>query len=59
MKNFINRIRRFVNGLKRPSKQINMTKLRQRGESLDSFTFRDAIVNDVPKPGELHAKNLG
>ena len=56
MKNFINRIRRFVNGLKRPSKQTNMTKLRQRGESLDSFTFRDAIVNDIPKLGELHAK---
>jgi len=56
MKNFINRIRRFVNGLKRPSKQTNMTKLRQRGESLDSFTFRDATVNDVPKLGELHAK---
>jgi len=56
MKNFINSIRRFVNGLKRPSKQENMRKLRERGESLDSFAFRDATVNDSLKLGELHAR---
>ena len=55
MKNFINSILRFLNGLKRPSKKTNMRKLQQRGESLDSFTFRDATENDIPELGKLHA----
>ena len=55
MKNFINSIFRFINGLKRPSKQTNMKKLHERGETLDSFTFRDATENDIPELGKLHA----
>lgn len=55
MKNLITSIQRFLNGLKRPSKQTNMRKLQESGESLDSFTFRDATENDIPELGKLHA----
>jgi L-amino acid N-acyltransferase YncA len=55
MKNFLNSIRRYLNGLKRPSKQTNLKKLYERGETLDSFTFRDATENDVNELGKLHA----
>jgi len=55
MKNFLNSIIRFLNGLKRPSKKTNLGKLKERGETLDSFTFRDATVEDIPELGKLHA----
>ena len=55
MKNIINSIFRFLNGLKRPSKQTNLKKLKERGETLDSFTFRDATEQDIPELGKLHA----
>lgn len=55
MKNFINSIFRFINGLKRPSKKTNMRRLHESGETIDSFTFRDATENDIPELGKLHA----
>jgi L-amino acid N-acyltransferase YncA len=55
MKNFLNSTIRFINGLKRPSQQTNLRKLKDRGESLDSFTFRDATAEDTPELGKLHA----
>lgn len=55
MKNIINSIVRFLNGLKRPSKRTNLRKLKDRGETLDSFTFRDATEQDIPELGSLHA----
>src|SRR5215204_6978265 len=55
MKNFINSFFRFLNGLKRTSKKTNMRKLHERGESPDSFTFRDATEEDIPELGKLHA----
>lgn len=55
MKNFINSIIRFINGLRRPSKKTNMKKLHDRGETIDSFTFRDATEEDIPELGKLHA----
>ena len=55
MKNFLNSIFRFINGLTRPSKQTNLKKLKERGETLDSFTFRDAAKEDIPELGKLHA----
>ena len=55
MKNFINSIFRFINGLKRPSKRTNMRRLHESGETIDSFTFRDATENDIPELGKLHA----
>lgn len=55
MKNFINSILRFINGRKRPSKKTNMRKLHDRGETIDSFTFRDATAEDISELGKLHA----
>jgi len=55
LKNFITSIQRLLNGLKRPSKQTNLKKLHERGETSDSFIFRDATENDIPELGKLHA----
>src|SRR6187549_2006567 len=55
MKSFINNIFRFINGLRRPSKKTNMKKLHERGETFDSFIFRDATEEDFPELGKLHA----
>jgi len=55
MKNLIDSFRRFINGLTRPSKKTNMRKLLVRGETPDSFTFRDATEEDIPGLGKLHA----
>lgn len=55
MKNFINAIIRFIISLKRPSKKTNMKKLHDRGETIDSFTFRDATEEDISELGKLHA----
>ena len=55
MKNFINSIFRFINGFKRPSKKTNRRKLHERGETIDSFTFRDATEEDISELGKLHA----
>ena len=55
MKNFVNSVQRFLNGLRRPSKQTNLRKLYERGETLDTFTFRDATEADVAELGKLHA----
>src|SRR5688572_32275285 len=55
MKNVINNISRFLNKLKRPSEKTNIRKLKERGETPDSFTFRDAIAEDIPELGKLHA----
>jgi GNAT superfamily N-acetyltransferase len=55
LKNFITSFQRFLNGLKRPSKKTNLKKLVGRGESFDSFTFKDATKEDVPELGKLHA----
>lgn len=55
MKNFLKNIQRFIIGLKRPSKKSNVRKLHERGETIDSLTFRDATENDIPLLGKLHA----
>ncbi len=55
MKNFLNDIIRFLNSFRRPSKAENLKKLKNGGETLDSFTFRDAVAEDVPALGKLHA----
>ncbi len=53
--NFITSIQRYLKGLKGPSKKTNMQKLHERGETVDSYTFRDATENDIPELGKLHA----
>ena len=55
LKNFIPDIQRFLNGLKRPSKKTNLRKLVERGETIDSFIFRDAVKEDIAELGKLHA----
>ena len=55
MKNFVNSIFRFLNGLRRPSKKTNLGKSVERGETFDSFTFRDATEDDIAELGKLHA----
>lgn len=54
-KNFITSFQRFRNSLRRPSKKSNIKKLAERGETLDSFAFRDAVKEDIPELGKLHA----
>ena len=55
LKNFITSIQRYLKNLKRPSKKDNIQKLNERGETVDSFIFRDVIENDIPELGKLHA----
>jgi ribosomal protein S18 acetylase RimI-like enzyme len=38
----------------RPKGEDNARRLRERGESLDSITFRDAVAADIPALAELH-----
>jgi ribosomal protein S18 acetylase RimI-like enzyme len=38
----------------RPDGETNARRLRERGESLDSITFRDAVATDIPALAELH-----
>ena len=55
LKNLIRGFQRFLNSLNRPSKTTNLRKLVERGETLNSFTFRDAVKEDIAELGKLHA----
>lgn len=56
MKNTINTIIRFINSLQRPSKKVNRLKMQKRGETVDSFTIREATTADIPALATLHVK---
>ena len=45
---------RWINSRTRPKGAENARTLRERGESLDSITFRDAVADDIPALAELH-----
>lgn len=45
---------RWVHSRTRPAGAENARKLRERGESLDSIKFRDAVAADIPALAELH-----
>jgi GNAT superfamily N-acetyltransferase len=47
-------VQRWVSARSRPKGLENARKLRERGESLDSITFRDAVAADIPALAELH-----
>jgi len=47
-------LKRWLNGRARPSGDANARELRERGESLDSIIFRDAVAADIPALAELH-----
>jgi ribosomal protein S18 acetylase RimI-like enzyme len=45
---------RWVNARTRPTGERNARRLHEKGESLDSITFRDAVAADIPALAELH-----
>jgi GNAT superfamily N-acetyltransferase len=47
-------LRRAINARTRPTGEANLRRLRERGESLDSIVFRDAVAADIPALAELH-----
>ena len=47
-------VQRWIHARSRPSGKENARRLRQRGESLDSIVFRDAVAADIPALAELH-----
>jgi ribosomal protein S18 acetylase RimI-like enzyme len=47
-------VKRWINARMRPIGAENARKLRERGESLDSIIFRDAVAADIPALAELH-----
>lgn len=47
---------RFLHGLRRPSKATNTRRLRERGETIDSFVIRDVTRGDIPALATLHVK---
>jgi L-amino acid N-acyltransferase YncA len=54
LKNMIFSLFRFINALKRPSPKRNRQLLQQRGENIDSFSIREATIEDVPVLAALH-----
>ena len=54
LKRRIEGLKRWFNARSRPTGEENARKLRERGESLDSITFRDAVAADIPALAELH-----
>ena len=47
-------LQRWIDARSRPTGAENARRLRERGESLDSITFRDAVAADIPALAELH-----
>ena len=47
-------LKRRVNARSRPTGEDNARKLRERSETLDSITVRDAVAADIPALSELH-----
>lgn len=54
--NRVNTVIRSLSALKRPSPRVNLVKLRDRGETLDSFRVREAVREDIPALAVLHAR---
>jgi GNAT superfamily N-acetyltransferase len=46
--------KRWLTSLTRPHGDSNARRLRERGEELESITFRDAVAADIPALAELH-----
>lgn len=54
LKPMIEDFKRSRNARTRPARDENRRTLQQRGESLDSIIFRDAVAADIPALAELH-----
>jgi ribosomal protein S18 acetylase RimI-like enzyme len=50
----VHALRRFALGLQRPTKSGNARRLTARGETIESFTFRDATIADAAAVARLH-----
>lgn len=50
----IARLKRGYNSLFRPTGERNLSRLRDRGESLETIVFREAVRSDIPALAELH-----
>jgi ribosomal protein S18 acetylase RimI-like enzyme len=53
-KNMVSSFRRLIKGMQRPSKKRNDHLLKQRGETLNSYSIREATIDDVPALAVLH-----
>ena len=54
LKPFVEDFRRSRNARTRPTREQNLRELQQRGESLETIVFRDAVTADIPALAELH-----
>lgn len=54
MKPRIAAVKRWVVSRTRPNRKVNARRLQERGESIGSVVFRDAIATDIPALAELH-----
>jgi GNAT superfamily N-acetyltransferase len=54
MINAVNRLLRYLHGTRRPSKGANVRQMRKRGETIDSFTIREANCDDVTAIANTH-----
>jgi GNAT superfamily N-acetyltransferase len=49
-------VARYVRGRRRPRPAANRQRLRERGETVESFAFRDATPADIAPLADLHAR---
>ena len=54
LKPHVENLKRWINARSRPTGQDNARRLRERGESLESIVFRDAVTADISALAELH-----
>jgi ribosomal protein S18 acetylase RimI-like enzyme len=54
LKSRIADLQRWLHARTRPTREQNMRRLRETGESLDSITLREAVTADIPALAELH-----
>jgi GNAT superfamily N-acetyltransferase len=47
-------LKRSINARSRPTREENVRRLRERGETLESILYRDAVATDIPALAELH-----
>ena len=54
LKSRIADVQRWLHARTRPTREQNMRRLREAGESLDSITLRESVAADIPALAELH-----
>jgi ribosomal protein S18 acetylase RimI-like enzyme len=58
MKRFMIPVARFVAGLRRPSRAVNMRRLQERGETPASLVIREATAADISALAHLHVQTF-